>query len=284
MIGTHSSIWPKREFFPPLQGESGSRNWRSLAMKHYCVKGFIETSFSDWPGKVVAVLFLPSCNLRCLYCHNHELVQQPEKFPPYPFEVILERLQTHRGWLDGVCITGGEPTLHSWLPSLCATLKNTEGLAPPGESLGIKLDTNGTHPEFLKHLITGGLLDYVAMDIKGPLSIHRYAAITGVSLKELEWESILASIELLLEGRVDFEFRTTLVPSLIEEEEVYALARKVRRAPRYTLQNFHPQDPLDPGLREVRPWDEGVLHRMQTRVNEIIRCGEGKAGHRPMER
>ena len=84
----------------------------------YSIKGFVETSFSDWPGRVVAVLFLPSCNLRCPFCHNHELVLHPEKYPDFPWEVILEGLRKRRGWIDGVCLTGGEPTLHPWLPRL----------------------------------------------------------------------------------------------------------------------------------------------------------------------
>jgi pyruvate formate lyase activating enzyme len=236
----------------------------------YPIKGFIETSFSDWPGKVVAVLFLPSCNFRCLYCHNHDLILQPERYPNFPLEEILESLRKRKGWIDGVCLTGGEPTLHSWLPSLIQDLRSAAGLTPSGVSLGIKLDTNGTRPEVLQKLIDEGLLDYVAMDLKGPLQVDRYAAITGIPLDGEGLARIQASLQILLAGTVDHEFRTTLVPTLIEEEEVYALARKVRGARRYTLQHFNPKEALDERLRSVRPFDERSFRRMQERVHEIL--------------
>jgi len=237
----------------------------------YPIKGFIETSFSDWPGKVAAVLFLPSCNFRCRYCHNHDLVFLPEKYPDFPLGEIVGNLRKRSGWIDGICITGGEPTLHPWLPSLIRFLKSAAGLSPPGVSLGIKLDTNGTRPEVLRNLRGEGLLDYVAMDLKGPLEAQRYASITGVPLGEEVMAQIQASIQILLQGPGDHEFRTTLVPTFIGEEEVYALARRVRGAKRYTLQNFDPRDPLEEGLKSVVPFDEQALRQMQERVNEIIK-------------
>jgi pyruvate formate lyase activating enzyme len=237
----------------------------------YPIKGFIETSFSDWPGKVVAVLFLPSCNFRCHYCHNHELILVPEKHPNFPLEEILQSLRERNGWIDGVCLTGGEPTLHPCLPSLIHELRSALERTAAGVSLGIKLDTNGTHPEVLQKLIDANLLDYVAMDLKGPLQVHRYAAIAGVPLDAGWLARIHRSIQILLGGKVDYEFRTTLVPPLIEEEEVYTLARQVRGARRYTLQNFNPRNAMDEDLRKVAPFDDGALRRMQERVNEIIK-------------
>ncbi|MBM4330209.1 MAG: anaerobic ribonucleoside-triphosphate reductase activating protein [Deltaproteobacteria bacterium] len=237
----------------------------------YPIKGFIETSFSDCPGKVVAVLFLPFCDFRCLYCHNHELVLTPEKYPDFPLREIVERLRERRGWIDGVCLTGGEPTLHPWLPSLIRDLKSATGLAPSGVSLGIKLDTNGTRPEILQNLIAEGLLDYVALDLKAPLQAARYARVAGVPLGEDLIARIQSSIQILLKGKVDHEFRTTLVPALIEEEEIYDLARRIQGARRYTLQNFNPRHTLDKNLTSVQPFDEQTLRRMQERVNEIIK-------------
>ena len=237
----------------------------------YPIKGFIETSFSDWPGKVVAVLFLPSCNFRCLYCHNHELVVSPEQYPDFPLGEIVEKLRQRRGWIDGICITGGEPTLHPWLPALIRHLKGAAGLVSPGASLGIKVDTNGTRPEVLRSLLAEGLLDYVALDLKAPLEAERYAHIAGVPLGEEGVARIQASIEVLLKGPVDNEFRTTLVPAFMGEEEIYALAERIRGAKRYTLQNFDPRDPLDEALKSVVPFDEPTLRRMQERVNEIIK-------------
>ncbi len=137
--------------------------------------------------------------------------------------------------------------------------------------MGIKVDTNGTHPEVLQSLLGEGLLDYVALDLKASLEADRYARIAGVPLGGEELARIQASMQILLKGPVDFEFRTTLVPTFIGEEEVYALAGRVRGAKRYTLQNFDPRDPLDEGLKSVAPFDEPTLRRMQERVNEIIK-------------
>jgi pyruvate formate lyase activating enzyme len=168
-------------------------------------------------------------------------------------------------------LTGGEPTLHPWLPSLIHDLRSAKELTPPGVSLGIKLDTNGTRPEVLERLLDEGLLDYVAMDLKGPLQVNRYAAIAGIPLDAEALARIQLSIQILLTGRVDYEFRTTFVPTILEEEEVYALARQIRGARRYILQNFNPRDAMDEGLRNVAPFDDRALRRMQERVNEIIR-------------
>jgi pyruvate formate lyase activating enzyme len=241
-----------------------------MAFMSYPIKGFLETSFSDWPGRVVSVLFLPSCNFRCPFCHNHGLVLQPEKFDSFPWEVILERLQRRRGWIDGVCLTGGEPTLHPWLPRLIRELRSNRKLTPAGGPLGVKLDTNGTRPEILAELRSARLIDYVAMDLKAPLRPDRYSALTGVPCGEEQVGRIQASIQILLEGKMDYEFRTTVVPALLEEEEVYALARSIRGARRYTLQSFNPREALDEGLRKAAPTDPATLQRMQERVNGII--------------
>jgi pyruvate formate lyase activating enzyme len=237
----------------------------------YPIKGFLETSFSDWPGRVVSVLFLPSCNLRCPFCHNHSLVLQPEKFESFPWKVIHEGLQKRKGWVDGVCITGGEPTIHPWLPFLIRELRSNRGLTSTGGPLAVKLDTNGTHPEILAELLAEGLIDYVAMDLKGPLRADRYSALTGVPCGEGQIDRIQASVQILLEGKTDYEFRTTVVPTLLEEEEIYALARRIRGAGRYTLQSFNPREAMDEDLRKVAPPDPATLQRMQDRVNGIIK-------------
>jgi pyruvate formate lyase activating enzyme len=239
----------------------------------YPIKGFIETSFSDWPGKVVAVLFLPSCNFRCPYCHNHGLVLHPEQFPNVPLAEIRSEIRKRRGWIDGICISGGEPTLHPWLPDLIAQLRSDPSLTPSGGPLPVKIDTNGSRPAVLRGLIEAGLLDAVAMDLKGPLEKERYSAIAGVTLKEEDLAAIRTSIDLLLWGTIDSEFRTTVVPSLLSEEEIYRMAQTLQGARRYTLQNFSPRDPLDPTLRQLAPMEAKDLKRMQERVNEVIRIG-----------
>ena len=109
------------------------------------IKGFIDVSFVDWDSKLASVIFLPNCNFRCPFCHNVNLVLHPEKLETIPFEFVKDQLETQRGWTDGVCITGGEPTLHTSLPELCSRLKKMGFL--------VKVDTNGTNPSMLKELM-----------------------------------------------------------------------------------------------------------------------------------
>ncbi len=219
---------------------------------------------------MASVLFLPSCNFRCPYCHNHGLVLHPEEYPDFPWAALLTGLKKQRGWIDGVCITGGEPTLHPWLPSLIREIKLSPDLTPDGKPIPIKLDTNGTRPEVLDRLMKEGLVDYVAMDLKALLHADNYSAMAGILLKEEQMEQVRASIAILLRGKIGFEFRTTLVPGFFEEEEVYTLARQVRGVPRYTLQNFSPRHALDQNWRKLSPLDPKQLARMQKRVDEII--------------
>src|SRR5690554_4050368 len=119
--------------------------------------GFIKTSLLDWDGHVVASIYLPECNFRCPFCHNRDVVLDPESYDEVPWDEIEEFILEHNDFLDGVVVTGGEPTLHDDLPDLLRRIK----------SLGVKvkLDTNGSNPDMLKDLIDAGLVDYVAMDI-----------------------------------------------------------------------------------------------------------------------
>jgi pyruvate formate lyase activating enzyme len=231
------------------------------------VKGFWETSFLDWPGKLAAVLFLSECNFRCPYCHNHPLVIDPERFETIPLEYILRRLKESKGWVDGVCVTGGEPTVTPSLPVLLEQLK--------GEGWAVKLDTNGTFPGRIKELIDWGLVDYVAMDIKAPLDSRSYSRCAGVSV---DISAIRQSISLLASEGMDYTFRMTVVPTLLTEEQVYEAALQLVGARRLLLQDFNPSDSLSPELREVEPFGEMRLQRMQGRVNGIL-CGRGDLYH-----
>lgn len=233
----------------------------------YSIKGFLETSFSDWPGKVVAVLFLPYCNFRCLYCHNYELVLHPENFPDFPLPEIIKKVSLNRDWIDGLCITGGEPTIHRWLPAFLRFLKEKLG-----RDMLIKLDTNGSAPHVLEKLIQEELVDYVAIDFKAPLSVKRYEEVVGVSLGEEGLINIRKSMEILLAHEVDHEFRTTIVPALLQEKEIYEMAQMIKGAKRYTLQNFNPRQTLAESLGTIKPLDEPTLQRLQKKVTEIIRA------------
>jgi pyruvate formate lyase activating enzyme len=224
------------------------------------VKGFLETSFVDWPSKVVSVLFLPGCNFRCPFCHNHQLVLNPGGHEDIPRQYIMARLAELKGWVDGVCITGGEPTIHPRLPSLMAEIK--------GAGLLVKLDTNGSRPHVLQSLVEEGLVDCVAMDVKAPLDKESYDRAAGVPA---DLKKIQESICFLKKGKVEYHFRTTVVPALHKEEDLLTLARHLSGSSSLTLQNFNPEDPLDPQLKDTAPYPEEWLQEMGEKVTSILR-------------
>jgi pyruvate formate lyase activating enzyme len=193
------------------------------------IKGFLDVSFVDWDGKLSSVIFLPTCNFRCPFCHNLNLVLHPEELDTIPFEYVIGQLKKQRGWIDGVCITGGEPTLHSDLPELCSRLKKMGFL--------VKVDTNGTNPAMLKELLDQGLVDYIAMDMKAPLTEKKYSKATCVKTEE-SLEKVKESIKLLLGSNIDYEFRTTVVPSLHDEDDIKQICLNLRGCRKYVLQKF----------------------------------------------
>jgi pyruvate formate lyase activating enzyme len=231
----------------------------SIDQEALSIKGFLETSFVDWPGKVVSVLFLPRCNFRCPFCHNHSLVINPGGYDDIPRPYIMARLTELKEWVDGVCISGGEPTIHPRLPSLIAEIK--------GLGLSVKLDTNGSRPDVLHALLEQGLLDCVAMDIKAPLDEVSYARAAGAPV---DLAAIQESISLLKQGKVEYHFRTTVVPALHKGEDLLHIARHLSGSSPLTLQNFNADDPLDPRLKGATTYHEEWLQGMQERITPII--------------
>ncbi len=184
--------------------------------------GMQKLTLLDFPGKVACTLFTVGCNFRCPFCHNGSLVEG-EPFEQIPEEEVLSLLEKRLGILEGVCITGGEPLLQKDLP---AFLRKVKALGYP-----VKLDTNGSFPEQLKALVEEGLIDYVAMDIKN--CPDRYAETAGV-----EHPGVDESIDFLLSGKVDYEFRTTVVDELHTVRDIEEAAKRIKGARRYFLQSF----------------------------------------------
>ena len=200
------------------------------------IHGLQKLTLLDYPGKVACTVFLGGCNLRCPFCHNGELVLDPGPALMGP-EELLTFLDRRRGLLDGVCITGGEPLLRPDLPRLLEAVKEKGFL--------LKLDTNGGFPQALEGMIARGLVDYVAMDIKN--SPERYPETVGVP--GLDLAPYRESAALLLEGKVDYEFRTTVVRELHDEASFRAIGPWLKGARRYFLQAFVDRDTvLSPGL------------------------------------
>lgn len=205
------------------------------------ILGLTKTTLSDYPGRVAAILFTGGCNLRCPYCHNRSLVTDNGSASPLDEEELFSFLKKRRGVLGGVCISGGEPTLHKDLPDLIGRIK---ALGYP-----VKLDTNGSDPVMLGALIHDRLIDYCAMDIKN--SPEKYSSTTGDALPpDKLLANVSASIDLLMEhAGLDCEFRTTVVRELHEGTDILAIARWIRGDRPYFLQSYTESDGvLCPGL------------------------------------
>jgi pyruvate formate lyase activating enzyme len=221
------------------------------------IGGLQKVSLSDYPGQICAVVFTRGCNFRCPFCHNPELVEPGHYAPSLHEAAVFSFLEQRRGRLDAVTVTGGEPTLQPDLPRALGQLKDMGYL--------VKLDTNGSRPAVVEHLLREGLVDYVAMDIKGPLD--KYAAITRW---EGSGEEIRQSIAAIMTGRVAYEFRTTVVKSLLTPEDLLAAARLVRHARRYVLQRFVPAGILDRELLSHASFSEEEFAVLRREVQKEV--------------
>ncbi|MDR2861043.1 MAG: anaerobic ribonucleoside-triphosphate reductase activating protein [Syntrophobacterales bacterium] len=213
------------------------------------VGGLQKVSLIDYPGCISAVIFLQGCNFRCGYCHNPELVD-PELYGPLlQEEDILAFLEKRAGKLDAVTITGGEPTLQEGLPDFIRRIR----------SLGfrIKLDTNGSHGEMLKFMLAENLLDYVAMDIKAP--INRYDRVCRVNVNK---DEITQSMRIIMDSPVVYEFRTTLLQDLLNDDDFHALWKLISGARLFVLQNFTPSEVLDERCLSRLPLSPDDLQRL----------------------
>ena len=202
------------------------------------IHGLNKTTLLDYPGRIAATIFLGSCNFRCPFCQNSSLVLHPADEPVIPEEEILSFLKKRRGILDGVCISGGEPTLASDLEDFICEI---HALGYP-----VKLDTNGSNVNRLKYLADRKLIDYVAMDIKNVP--EKYGMTIGI--KEYNPENVIQSVEYLISGAVPYEFRTTVVREFHKRDDFEEIGRWLRGAEKYYLQCFVDSgDVIQPGLR-----------------------------------
>jgi pyruvate formate lyase activating enzyme len=228
------------------------------------IGGFQKVSLIDYPGQISAVVYAQGCNFRCPYCHNPELVNPLLYKDVEAPENILSFLDMRRGKLDAVTLTGGEPTLQGDLPSFIRDVRNMGYL--------VKLDTNGTLPETLKALIETGDIDYVAMDVKAPL--EKYSTVTR-SL--VEPEKIRQSMDIIMSSSIAYEFRTTVVPSLISQTDLLAIARDIRNARCYVLQRFVPKNLLDEEFLGQKTFTPEEMNNMKVYLEKylphvMIRC------------
>lgn len=222
------------------------------------IGGFIKTTLSDWDGKVACMVFVTGCNFSCPFCHNPEVAKgDPE---PKDEDGMLEYIRENNDFLDGVVISGGEPTLDK---NLYLFLKRIKGLG-----IAVKIDTNGSRPEILDDLIGAKLVDYVAMDIKAPLDPERYIRATG-GFSDVG--KIRESIRVIIDSGIDHEFRTTVYPKAVFPEDVVEIAGSIRGADRYCLQQFRPIVTLDPEAGKVEPYSQKELREMHDAVKPYVK-------------
>jgi pyruvate formate lyase activating enzyme len=224
------------------------------------IGGLQKTSLSDYPGKISAIVFTRGCGFRCRYCHNPELVDPARYVSPLSEEAVLSFLRTRRGLLDGVVVSGGEPTFHEDLPALLRAIKSL--------GFAVKLDTNGSNPGQLETILRGRLVDFVALDVKAPLA--SYAGVAGV---DADPRAVRQSIRRVIESGIAHEMRTTYCASLLSVEDMMHLAADVRGCSVLVVQGFRPTAALDPDLlREPAP-PTVVLEQIRAAVEaEGVTC------------
>jgi len=205
------------------------------------IKGVQRLSLIDYPGKLCATVFVGGCNFRCPYCYNVSLVLEPEKLRTIPEKEILDFLSERRGFLHGICVGGGEPTIHGELPAFLSKVKGLNFL--------VKVDTNGSRPKMLRRLINEGLVDYIAMDVKAPL--RKYGETVRV---EVNIDNIEESIGLIKASGIDYEFRITAVPGLTDEEDLMEIAQILESSKRFVIQQFRPGRTLDESFKGITPY------------------------------
>ena len=199
------------------------------------IGAFDKFSLIDYPGYTTAIIFTQGCNFRCPFCHNPELVLPGQFETPIPFEEVYKFLEKRKGILDAVEFTGGEPTLH---PDLLDTIKKVKELG-----YKVKLDSNGSNPEVLEEALNSNLVDYIAMDVKGPL--EDYSKVAGTSV---DTDRIAQSINLIKERAPDYEFRTTTLRRFHDKGSFVKIGQLIEGAKRYYIQNAHFDKVLDSDL------------------------------------
>lgn len=220
------------------------------------INGLQKLTLLDYPGHTACTVFLGGCNVRCPFCHNAVLVIDAGNQPTVSEEEFFKFLDKRHGLLDGVAITGGEPTMRSDLPEFIAKIKD--------KGFDVKLDTNGCYPEVLEKLLSDKNVDYVAMDIKS--SPESYAKTVGIDSFDLA--PVRKSVDLLMKGNTPFEFRTTVVKELHTLEDIVSIGKWIQGAPQYFLQLFKDNGGnLQSGLN---PWDEKTMHAFLEAVKPYV--------------
>ena len=223
------------------------------------ISGLERSSLLDYPGKISAIIFTHGCNLRCPYCHNPELViEKFNKDRSFSEEYVLNFLESRKGKLDALVITGGEPLVQSDLLPFIKKVKDMGFL--------IKLDSNGTFPDKLNDFIKTGFIDYVAMDVKYPKSGYLKESMIPSIGKKIE-----SSIKIIMDSGLDYEFRTTYVKSLHSLESADEIGKMIKGAKNYYIQNFRPGKTIDPTLTRENSFTTRELEQIKEVIEKYVK-------------
>jgi pyruvate formate lyase activating enzyme len=226
--------------------------------------GFEKFTLIDYPGKIACMVYTIGCPFRCPYCHNPELVDETCK-THIKGKVILDFLNDRKSvksMLDGIVITGGEPTIHG--DKLISFMKEVKK-----RGFLIKLDTNGVNPDVLKKIITEKLVDYIAMDIKSPIAKYSQTVARPTDI-----DAIKKSVKIIMKSGVDYEFRTTIVKAMLSPEDIYKIGKEIKGAKKYFLQKFIPTKILNPQFLKKVTYNDEELGIFQKKLEkDVVFCG-----------
>lgn len=231
------------------------------------IYGLEKTSLLDFPGKVACTVFISGCNFRCPYCYNRDLILNLENLRAIPETDFFSYLKKRKKLLDGVVVTGGEPLLQKDLPRFLKRVKET--------GLLVKLDTNGSRPAALRDVLAESLVDFVAVDVKAPFD-ERYSLVVGVD-RQAYPEAVRESIKALIKDGINFELRTTVVPPLHKKKDLVDLAIQIADIShrssvdfKWYLQQFRPQNCLDPSFDAITPYSKIELEEILMAVKKYV--------------
>jgi pyruvate formate lyase activating enzyme len=221
------------------------------------IGGLQKISLIDYPGLISAIVFLQGCNFRCPYCHNPELVDKKLFRPCLDEKEILTFIKTRKRKLDAITITGGEPTLQKELISFIRKVKKI--------GFAVKLDTNGSQPQLIAKILHEKLIDFIAMDIKAPVRKYR-----DIVKAPIDVEKIRECINIILQSKIPYEFRTTIVKSMLSENDILEIADDIAGAKRYVLQKFVPGETLEKTYFPEKPYTSEELEEIKKRLEKQI--------------
>ena len=226
------------------------------------IGGLQKTTLIDFPGKVACTVFLTGCNFRCPFCYNREIVlpEEIKKHPSISQRYLFSFLKSRQGLIEGVCLTGGEPTINQGLPEFIKKIKKM--------GFSLKLDTNGANPKMLQKLIREKLIDYLAMDIKAQLIKEKYEKAAGV---KVDLKKIKKSIEIIKNSGIDYEFRTTVVPGIHTKKDIMQIAKDIGPARAYFLQNFQPGKNIKQEFGMIRPYSKEFFLKIIKNISHLFK-------------